>query len=151
MAVKIIEINDLDGRILEVEWLRKARFTHQQLRPQLPEDYVSKMSRVFANGGRMTVAVSDDVVVGVAVYRIYENTASGIHMYVDDLVTSEAQRSRGIGKALLDHLQMLARRRDCQALTLDSATHRLGAHKFYFREGLPIIAFHFARYFRETK
>jgi GNAT superfamily N-acetyltransferase len=150
MTLKIIEINSQDGRILDPDWLQRAESTHRQLRPHL-QDYSSTMSRVFADGGRMLVAISGDVILGVAVYRIYENTASGIHMYVDDLVTSEDKRSRGVGKALLDHLQMLAKQRECQVLTLDSATHRFGAHKFYFREGFPIVAFHFAKYFKDKR
>ena len=93
------------------------------------------MQRVFAGGGRMCVAADGDGVVGVAVYRIYENTVSGVQMYVDDLVTDDTQRSSGIGAALLDHLQKLARRAGCRAFTLDSGTQRQQAHKFYFREG----------------
>ncbi len=101
------------------------------------------MRRVFVGGGRMCVAVQGARVVGVAVYRVYENTADGMQMYVDDLVTDEHLRSRGVGAALLAHLQTVARSSFCLALTLDSGVQRAGAHKFYFREGLSVNAFHF--------
>lgn len=142
---KIIEITDRAGNIVEPAWIAKAEFVHRQLRPHLPENYVTKMKRVFEGGGRMCVAERDGAVAGVAVYRIHENTSSGMHMYVDDLVTDESQRSRGVGKALLDYLQTLARELKCETFKLDSGTQRQQAHKFYFREGMTVHAFHFLK------
>lgn len=93
----------------------------------------------------MSVAIKGDEVTGVAVYRIYENTASGVHMYVDDLITDEGQRSIGVGHALLKHLHTLAHQHDCERLTLDYGTHRHQAHKFYFREKFVVVAFNFLK------
>ena len=45
---------------------------------------------------------------------MYENTFAGKHMYVDDLVTDEANRSRGAGGALLQHLKKIAIARHCE-------------------------------------
>jgi hypothetical protein len=84
-SIKIIDVTDLKGNAITLDWLAKAEPVHRQLRPLLPHDYIAKMRRVFIGGGRMCVAVREDKVVGVAVYRIYENTAHGIEMYVDDL------------------------------------------------------------------
>ena len=66
-------------------------------------------------------------------------------MYVDDLVTDEANRSSGAGMALLGHLQELAVARECEKLVLDSGTQRTRAHAFYFREGFAISSFHFVK------
>lgn len=144
-ALRIVDVNDASGSVREPEWLVKSEAVHRQLRPHLPSDYEGKMLRVFAGGGRLCAAVRDGVVVGVAVYRIHENTFDGEHMYVDDLVTDEARRSEGVGEALLGHLQKLARDAGCQAFTLDSGTQRQRAHRFYFRHGLTIVGFHFSR------
>jgi GNAT superfamily N-acetyltransferase len=100
------------------------------------------MRRVFAGGGRMCVAVDEDVA-GIGVYRIYTNTFDGLQMYVDDLVTDEKRRSRGFGKQLMDHMFEVARRSGCVAFGLDSGVQRAQAHRFYFREGLTVSAFHF--------
>lgn len=140
MAIRII---DVEGA--EAGWLPKAERVHRQLRPHLPEDYAGTMARVLAGGGRMAVAAVGGEVAGVAVWRVHENTCWGVHMYVDDLVTDETKRSTGVGKALLDHLQELARKRGCAKFTLDSGTHRHQAHKFYFREGMIVQAFHFVK------
>ena len=141
--MRVVEVTDAAGHVAEPGWLNKAEPVHRQLRPALPADYAAKMQKVFSGGGRMCVAVEGDEVLGVSVYRIHENTAEGLKMYVDDLVTDEAQRSKGVGRALMDHLQGIARAAGCEQFTLDSGTHRQQAHKFYFREGMVIASFNF--------
>ncbi|MDP2345127.1 MAG: GNAT family N-acetyltransferase [Deltaproteobacteria bacterium] len=146
MSTRIIDLNDNNtGALIAPEWLPRAEAVHRQLRPDLAPNYAGTMGRVFAGGGRMSVAVVDDVVAGVAVFRVYVNTADGRHMYVDDLVTDETRRSSGVGKALLDHLQKRAVEQGCKSFKLDSGCQRQQAHKFYFREGLVVCAFHFRK------
>jgi hypothetical protein len=143
--MNIVAITDASGKVVEPVWLERAQGVHRQLRTALPEDYEGKMKRVFADGARMCVATEGEAVLGVAVYRIYENTFEGLHLYVDDLVTDESRRSRGVGRALMEHLQGLAHAAGCEAYTLDSGTQRQQAHKFYFREGMVVTSFHFRK------
>ena len=145
MSARIIDINDHAGAIAEPDWLARSETVHRQLRPQLPADYRGKMQCVFAGGARMCAAERGGGIVGIAVWRIHENTVDGVHMYVDDLVTDETRRSEGVGKSLLDHMQAIARAAGCATFTLDSGTQRQQAHKFYFREGLVITGFHFGK------
>lgn len=142
-ARRLLEITGADGQILQPDWLKGAEAAHRQLRPQLPKNYAAKMQRVFAGGGRMKVCVEGEQVLGLAVYRCHENTHQGLHLYVDDLVTDEQQRSTGVGRLLLRALEREARKRACTALTLDSGTQRKRAHRFYLREGMDISSFHF--------
>jgi GNAT superfamily N-acetyltransferase len=144
-AIRIVDINDANGNVAEPAWLAAAETVHRQLRPHLAADYAEKMRRVFAGGARMSVAVRDDAVVGVAVHRIHENTFDGVQMYCDDLVTHAGMRSAGVGAALMRHMEALARAAGCAKLNLDSGTQRQQAHKFYFREGMVVTAFHFAK------
>jgi GNAT superfamily N-acetyltransferase len=143
--MRIVHVTDEAGRVVHPGLLARAEVVHRQLRTALPVDYAAKMARVFAGGGRMIVATEHEQVHGVAVYRIYENTFNDLHLYVDDLVTDEGLRSRGIGKLLLGECERVARERGCKALTLDSGTQRRDAHRFYFREGLTITSFHFGK------
>ena len=141
----MIEITDARGAILHAPWLGRAEAVHRELRSALPADYLSKMRRVFMGGGRMVVATEGDAVAGLAVWRVYENTAIGVHLYVDDLITSEARRSLGVGHALMQWLERRARELSCVALVLDSGTQRTRAHRFYFREGLAVVCFNFCK------
>ncbi|MFT4171937.1 MAG: GNAT family N-acetyltransferase [Rhodocyclaceae bacterium] len=145
MSLRIIDICNDEGRITEAAWLTKAEAVHRQLRPNLPAAYAERLARVFADGGRMSVAVDDDAVRGVAVWRCYEDTYNGTKFYVDDLVSDAAHRSRGVGQRLIGHLADKARARGADNLVLDSGVQRHGAHKFYFREGFAITSHNFKK------
>lgn len=133
--------------LCEPAWLAAAEPVHRQLRPQLPADYADHMARVFADGGEMVVAVSGDSrqVRGLALFRLFADTACGLRCYVDDLVTHEAYRSQGVGRALLGWLQVQAHARGARRLSLESGTQRQAAHRFYFREGFVIASFSFTK------
>jgi len=143
--MEMIEITDTRGAIVAAPWLERAAAVHRELRTALPANYWTKMQRVFAGGGRMVVAAERDAVCGLAVWRVHENTAIGVHLYVDDLVTAGAQRSLGVGHALVQWLEQRARELSCVALVLDSGTQRTRAHRFYFREGLAVVCFNFSK------
>lgn len=143
--MKIIAITNAVHDIVELEWLTQSEAVHLQLRPHLPTDYVVRMREVFASGADMAVCVHDEIVCGIAVFRILEKTYTGRELYCDDLVTDEARRSIGVGRALIGYMETVAAERGCDCLALDSGTQRQQAHKFYFREGLTIPAFHFSK------
>jgi GNAT superfamily N-acetyltransferase len=143
--MKIIAITNAVHDVIELEWLKQAESVHRQLRPLLPGDYVGRMREVFGSGADMAVCVRDNEVCGIAVFRIVEKTYSGRELYCDDLITDEVLRSSGVGHALMQHMEAVARTQDCDTFALDSGTQRQQAHKFYFREGLTVPAFHFSK------
>lgn len=140
-----VDVTGPAGDVLAPDWLARSEPVHRQLRDRLPADYIGRMKAVFAAGGRMTVAAEGDDVRGVAVWRIIENTAEGRRLYVDDLVTDAAYRSRGVGRFLLSVLEARARQLGCDVVALDSGTQRTSAHRFYFREGFVIPSFCFRK------
>ena len=117
----------------------------KQLRPKLNETtFLSDIRRMQA-GGYILLSLADPDVCAVAGYRFFEMLfAGGMTLYVDDLVTDSARRSRGYGKALLSWLIAEAQKKQCKFLTLDSGLKRLDAHRFYRREGMQDMAIHFA-------
>ncbi len=144
--MKIVEVFSEGGQVAGSEWLARAEPVHRQLRPHLPADYPAKMARVLKEA-RMALAVEGDAVLGLAVYRWHENTFDGLKFYIDDLVTDEARRSKGVGCALIAYLEEVARKLGASGLVLDSGTQRTQAHKFYFREGFVAPAFNFKKSF----
>lgn len=143
--MKVIAITNAIHDIVELEWLKRSETVHRQLRPALQTDYVARMREVFGSGADMAVCVRDNKVCGITVYRIVEKTYSGRELYCDDLITDEAVRSSGVGHALIGYMETVAAERGCDTFALDSGTQRQQAHKFYFREGLTIPAFHFSK------
>ena len=57
-------------------------------------------------------------------------------VWVPDLIVVEGLRRSGIGKALLDYAEQRAIERRCWALSLESAHHRVEAHRFYGAFGM---------------
>ena len=117
----------------------------RQLRPHIAAtDYLPRVRRMMNSDGYRLAAVRDaGIVRAVAGYRFMEMLYCGHILYVDDLITDERGRSKGYGKRLLAWLQEEARSRKCDELHLDSGVQREHAHRFYFREGLTITAYHF--------
>lgn len=126
------------------ELIRSAERVHRQLRPHLA-DYAARVREVMADGCEMAVAVDGAKVLGLTMFRMVERTHSGRELYCDDLVTDETLRSTGVGHALIEYMERIARERSCDTFALDSGTTRQRAHRFYFREGLTISSFHFVK------
>jgi GNAT superfamily N-acetyltransferase len=84
---------------------------------------------------------------GAAGFRVVDMLAWGRGLYVDDLVTAEERRGRGHADRLFAWLEDEARRARCDSFHLDSGVgpERADAHRFYFRHGLRIDSYHFAR------
>ena len=116
-----------------------------QLRPKLAETgFVARVRRNAAEGYRLAFLEEDHgLVCSVAGFRLMDRLHVGRVLYVDDLVTDEASRSRRYGDALFDWLVAYARAENCAMLTLDSGTHRVDAHRFYLRKRMKISCFHF--------
>jgi GNAT superfamily N-acetyltransferase len=116
-----------------------------QLRPNLsPSEYLATVKRMMQTDGYRLVALAENGTVrAVAGYRFMEMLYCGKILYVDDLYTDEAQRSRGFGKRLLDWLKTEAKAHGCAQLHLDSGVQRERTHRFYFRKGLTIPGYHF--------
>ncbi|WP_210014356.1 MULTISPECIES: GNAT family N-acetyltransferase [Pseudomonas] len=121
----------------------------QQLRPHLisEADFVSRIDRMRLEGYRLIGAYDAGVLVALAGYRFQENLVYGAFLYVDDLVTAEAQRGGQWGSRLLQALERLARASGCARLVLDTGLANARAQRFYFREGLLMGALRFQKQF----
>ena len=116
----------------------------RQLRPALmPDEFVDRVILQQAEGYRLAFLEHEGAIVALAGFRVMNVLWSGKTMYVDDLVTDEAMRSRGFGERMIKWLVEQARSEGCKTFSLDSGTHRESAHAFYFRVGLRISDFHF--------
>ena len=115
-----------------------------QLRPDIARDeFVPRVRTLQADGFRLACIRDAGRVVAVAGYRISTNLFYGRHLYVDDLVTDGAERSKGHGTELLAWLRAQAVEHGCDAFHLDSGVQRKRAHEFYQREGLRLSSYHF--------
>ncbi len=117
----------------------------RELRPQIAGDqFLSRVRGQEDTGYRLVFIQEPDALVAVAGFRIGESLAWGRFLYVDDLVTLPAQRSKGHGARLLSWLREYAAKEGCLQMHLDSGIQRKDAHRFYEREGMKVAGFHFS-------
>ena len=116
-----------------------------ELRPHIPrEQFLPLVRSMQADGYRLACIRDDGRVVAVAGYRFGTNLFCGRHLYVDDLVTADSERSKGHGRELLAWLRALALESGCDVFHLDSGVQRKRAHAFYLREGMEQSSLHFS-------
>ncbi len=117
----------------------------QRLRPHLEAaGFVEHVRRQLQEGYRLAYLEDGGEIRSVAGFRIQEMLAWGKILYVDDLVTSDSDRSRGYGGQLFDWLVDHARANGCEQLHLDSGVQRFAAHRFYLRKRMEISSHHFS-------
>lgn len=130
------------------EAIRRCHPLMVELRPHLAEgEFMERVLMQQAAGYRLAYIESVSGPACVAGFRIGESLAWGRFLYVDDLVTLEAERSKGYGRAMLDWLHTYAANHGCQQLHLDTGIQRERAHQFYRREGMAMAGYHFVSVF----
>ncbi|MCC3356993.1 GNAT family N-acetyltransferase [Bacillus sp. REN16] len=122
------EIREL---ITDDEW-KMAFPVMKQLRTHLGiEEFVVIATQMKPQGYRLFALVDEGKVVAVTGVAQQLNLYYGKNMYVYDLVTDEAGRSKGYGEALLSYIHELARELGCGKVALTSGLQRVDAHRFY--------------------
>lgn len=117
----------------------------RQLRPHIQvQEYLSLIKTEQAESGyRLAMLREDGLVTYVAGFRVSQCLASGKYLYVDDLVTDGRRRARGAGKAMFEWLVGHVAAQQYSTLELDSGVQRHRAHRFYLRERMDIVSYHF--------
>jgi GNAT superfamily N-acetyltransferase len=142
LSMQIVDVEPDDPRLID-----DLLPVLLELRPHLTAESLQAVyDEGRPQGLRFSAGYVDGRCVAVAGWRILATTAFLRKLYVDDLVTASEHRSQGAGQALLADLTRRAREAGCLVVDLDSATHRLDAHRFYMRERFPIAGFHFVRH-----
>lgn len=90
-------------------------------------------------------AFSGDRLVGLAGAWTATKIWCGRYLEIDNLVVAPEARSMGIGTLLIEHLEALAKERDCNVLVLDSYASNHPSHRLYHRLGFEIWSFHFIK------
>ncbi|MED0982821.1 GNAT family N-acetyltransferase [Bacillus cereus] len=117
----------------------------QQLRTKLSKEEASSLFQKMKeeNYKLLSLRNEEDEVVSLAGVAICTNFYNKKHVFVYDLVTAEAHRSKGYGNVLLSYIEDWGMENGCESIDLTSAFPRLDAHRFYEREGYDKVSFSF--------
>jgi GNAT superfamily N-acetyltransferase len=118
----------------------------RELRPHLASEaeFTARWRRQEQVGYRLAGLWRGPTPVALAGFRLQENLIHGLHLYIDDLVTTAAERSHDHGEKLIAFVREEARRQGCSRLALDTALDNTLAHRFYYRTGLLATALRFS-------
>ncbi|MED1410061.1 MULTISPECIES: GNAT family N-acetyltransferase [Bacillus] len=117
----------------------------QQLRTKLSKEEASSLFQKMKeeNYKLLSLRNEEDEVVSLAGVAICTNFYNKKHVFVYELVTAEAHRSKGYGNVLLSYIEDWGMENGCESIALTSAFPRLDAHRFYEREGYDKVSFSF--------
>lgn len=128
-------VRDDGARIVELD---RELATFEKLRPPDDEEATRLLSWIFdTNKLEALVAEVDGVIEGIALF--YETPGSTFRarpfLYLEDLVVSDAARSRGVGEALIAALAKEALARNAWRIHWAVLDWNVRAIKFYDRLG----------------
>ncbi len=117
-----------------------------ELRPHIArEDFLPQVRRQMEASGFQLVYLTDGgVVKAVGGIRVAEWLARGKSLDIEDLVSTECDRSKGYGGKLFDWIVEYAKGHNCNEVRLVSHVTRFRAHRFYLNKGMIIDAHFFS-------
>ena len=117
----------------------------RELRPHLPDAdaFVAQVQRQADQGYRLLAAWRGEQVVGLAGYRLQENTLYGRFVYIDDLIVLPTEQRSGVGGLLIEAVRRAAIDGGHAHLVVDTALGNALGQRFYYRQGLLARGLHF--------
>lgn len=135
IVIKEADKEDINNGLLEV-YIEGYRY-HQNGRPDifinlsddtLKEDLIKGFEEF-----EYLIAIENEKVVGYLAYKIKVKHSKKLH--VDQLIVTEANRRKGIGKKLMDYAEQIANKKNCDRLELDCWTFNQNALNMYEKIG----------------
>lgn len=134
-------------KIQNREDLEKCFPLMKELRPHLSEqDYLEIYRHAHAMDGYEIVGLQlDGKIVALMGYRLMYDFVRGRHLYIDDLVSTEKMRSKGLGAQLLKHAESIAQDLGCKSLRLCTGVENDRGKKFYEQNKWTLRAYAFTK------
>lgn len=138
--LKIRELNSKDEMLLAYPIIKQR---YRQMSLETFDEQISEM--IAMNDFKMIGAFLDDRLVGVAGYWVLCMLYCGRYIQVSSFIVDEEKRGAGIGKKILNAIEKIGKKLNCEKVILDSFTENKKSHPLYFREGFHIRGFHFMK------
>ena len=101
---------------------------------------------------RAFLAVKDGKIAGFAGTIILNHMwQAGTICHLNELIVDRNIRAKGIGSAMMDHIETYAGKKGCRGVELESAKRRRRTHKFYKARGYNPGALFFVKLFYKDR
>ncbi|MFZ4713763.1 MAG: GNAT family N-acetyltransferase [Bacteriovoracaceae bacterium] len=156
----IFRVNDVKNDLMNKEKMEKRIFKviseidlercfpiMKELRPHLSyDDFLTIYNDAHKADGYEIIAIEENnQILALMGYRFLSDYVRGKHIYIDDLVTTEKIRSKGLGADLLKFAEDLAQSSGCNTLRLCTGIENERGVKFYNRNGWIKRAFAYTK------
>lgn len=138
--------------LLTVDEMMATFSVIQELYPLLTmEEYRTELSFMVNHNYSQVVVKDKGLILGVSGVWIGNKLWCGKYLEIDNIVVSEKNRSKGVGKKMIAYIETKARDLKCNMMALDSYTTNFKAHKFFYNQGFSPKGFHFINLINKTK
>lgn len=120
-------------KIQNREELERCFPVMKELRPHLSvQEYLEIYRHAHAMDGYEILAMEKKgEIIAVLGYRILYDFVRGRHLYIDDLVSTEKMRSKGLGAEMLKQAEVIAKNLHCKSMRLCAVLENDLGIKFY--------------------
>jgi ribosomal protein S18 acetylase RimI-like enzyme len=127
--------------------LKRCYPVMKELRPHLKYEDITIYHESHKRDGYEIAAIEcAGAIAAVMGYRVLFDYVRGKHIYIDDLVSTEAARSQGLGAELLTFAEGIAKESDCKVLRLCTGIENERGVKFYEKNGWSKRAFAYTKH-----
>jgi GNAT superfamily N-acetyltransferase len=138
--ITIKELNNLDEMMLAYSIIK------QRYREITLNDFQNQISEMIVmNDFKMIGAFLNNEIIGIAGYWVLRMLYCGRYIQVSSFIVDEEKRGFGIGKKILNEIEKIGKRLNCEKMVLDSFTENKKSHSLYFKEDFHIRGFHFMK------
>ncbi|PSL44502.1 acetyltransferase (GNAT) family protein [Salsuginibacillus halophilus] len=128
MSHSKVEITELTEK---EQWLEAFPIMNQLRTDLTQKTYLELLKKMRKDGYTLYALYEDDRMVSLAGLSFKVNFYNKRHVFVYDLVTDSAYRSKGYGEKLLNHLHEWAKENGAEYIALESGIQRTDAHRLY--------------------
>ena len=122
----------------------------QQLYPKLTaRKYESYLAAMIPHNYIQIAVFENEECLGITGCWYGTKLWSGKYLEIDNFIVHPDHRKKGVGKMLTDHIDHLAKEKNCTMIVLDAFTGNFKAHRFYYNQGYSPKGFHFVKILNE--
>ncbi|PCJ62666.1 MAG: GNAT family N-acetyltransferase [Planctomycetota bacterium] len=119
----------------------------QQLNPDTSQETLAhRLSEMQSLNYHTLGAFNEEKLIGIASYWFGTRFWCGKYVDIDNVIIEESYRGQGIAENMINQIEVIAKKSDCEISILDSYTSNHKSNRFYHKMKYHVEGFHFVKY-----